>query len=495
MLQDQYRESSKIQNEYKKLLRAWEIELSSNPSTDIKKSRISKSEHIQFTLMHLFNGYLDQIWTDSQNMLQCAQVWTSQSAEPHPSDAVFTMNILGLHLMKQSLRTRQEFFKIVDELNGISSINNDEIESVISSSDSTISQEFLVEEQPGPEHEFVDLEKYNSRYKNKSNDNSQPNFNYYDSIVESPLLLKKNSSRSISSSLKLVDSYNKPFRLISSPSTPTIGNKYSDTSCCPQSFQPACNYNVYYPRNEGVGQRHALSCHFCSEPVPLKKSFSFDNFPVSQHSSTYSTEGDERDDCSSFEIASFYYNSGSDNEEDIIERELLLEKPIDVMREKCQLLNNSEPNDESTKIEIVAGDYDSLSSSIIHYDIETKEIKKNKLKRNRQVVREIFYSSSTNSSQSTTYSPVPSDSYDTSMTSIQSEDQEPKISNEENTKSPASLSKNKLTSFMKKFIERKIAKTETKNSTTAHDIKISKLHLRNIFSSSRKQKKATHFHY
>lgn len=490
MLQDQYRESSKIENEYKKLLKAWEVELSSNPSTDIKKSKISKSEHIQFTLMHLFNGYLDQIWTDSQNMLQCAQAWTSQGEEPYPSNAIFTMNILGLHLMKQSLRTRQEFFKIVDELNGISSIGN-ENESLLSSSDSTISQDYLLT-QSSDIHQYVDLEKCDYEKLNYG----QPHFSYCDSS-ESPLLEKNNSDDPSSQSLF---SSNRPFRLTSSPSTPTIAKHWSDESQCTQSFSPVCNYDVYYPKNEGVDSNHILSCRFCSEPLPIQRSLSADNLQPHQHSTAYSTEvdDDERDDCSSFEIASFYYNSGSDDEVDIMERELLLKKPANIMREKYQLPLSTTTSTSigSSKIEIpTIADNNSTSSSIIHYDIETKEIKKIKIKRNRRMIRKRLETTSTNSSQST-YSPMSTNSSnDTDVTSIDAEERvKTDVVSDNNTKSSTkSLSINKIAFFIKKISKvGNEAEIKSKGSNiNLHKIsdssKRNMLNFHNLFSSSRKK--------
>ncbi|CEI87523.1 hypothetical protein RMCBS344292_01934 [Rhizopus microsporus] len=90
-----------VETEYKKLQSDW---------TSLNTVSLN-SPNLLFVL---FSNYLSQIWTDAQSMLQCAQFWQSIIVQGHDlTHLVQTMNSLGLHLMKQSLQTRQEMLNIV----------------------------------------------------------------------------------------------------------------------------------------------------------------------------------------------------------------------------------------------------------------------------------------------------------------------------------------------------------------------------------------------
>lgn len=396
MLQDQFRESSRIENEYKKLLTAWELELSTNPSTDIKKTKINKSEHIQFNLMQLFNGYLDQIWKDSQTMLQCAQAWSSESAGIYARDAIFTVNILGLHFMKQSLQTRQELFSIVDQFNP-TSFGNGKFHQVIKSVscvllDSNIisEQEYNIDQQ---KHIINDLDQ---RENSESNITIKCSERELDNYFEFPATNESSANSSVSIAL------DRPIKLTSSPSTPTISQDWSfaETDQCTNSFSPACNYGRYYPtiakdENNGTAQ-HKLSCHFCQETIPLKKSFSVDNIYSLQQNllntvtddeegSTSEIEEEERRgyySSSGFDITSlYYYIDSEEDEEDIMERELLLAKDdggVETIRHKY-LLTGDGNTEDSLKIEICDDQFSGSSTSssiIIQYDSTLKKLRK-----------------------------------------------------------------------------------------------------------------------
>lgn len=383
MLTDQYRKFETIENEHKTLLKAWEYEISKNPTIDTKKSKISKAEHIQFTLMHLFNSYLNQTWADSQNMLQYAEAQKNMN-ELYPSDSNFYSNIVGLHLMKQSLQTRQELFRIADDLKDIPSSNNDTDESVCSSPNSIMSQGLHASQKDEKkEHMFFNLSQYNESYRTTI-DCPKTFDSYFELTSDKDTADKTAFTDSVSS----IDS-NRPIRLTSSPSTPTISSHWADQYSCSQNFSPACNYTTYFPRIDDNDIDHKLSCHFCQEALPLKKSFSVENLNSFQQNLLNTTDDEsekEEDDNSSFEIASFYYNSDSDNQADVIEREELLKRCNNSsISEKYQLLSDTEG---SLKIEIEQNSNSSTSSSIIHYDSKSKQIKKNKISRCRQPVYE-----------------------------------------------------------------------------------------------------------
>ncbi|CAO3619919.1 unnamed protein product [Mucor hiemalis] len=376
MLQDQYRESSKIENEYGKLLQAWDHELSSNPTTDIKKLKINRSEHIQFTLMHLFSGYLDQIWTDSQNMLRCAQAWSSQNTETLPSDAIYTMNILSLHLMKQSLLTRQEFFRIVDELNGVSF----ETESHFSASDSTISEEFTISHPAFYNHGYVDLEKETLKTDRDFHRDA------YNMECYEPFLAKdKNEVNSAPDSIKPnkfvtpVKSSDSKFKSVidtDMPKVPLYTRRY--------------NNEVHNVHNEQDNHDHKMPSHFRQDPLLLKKRSSSISVQSMKYNVIQSTddEYDKQEDIKSFGIASYYYNSESDDDGDIVEREFLIERPIVPIGE-----TNTAGGRMKTAIKV--NSCNSSSSSIMHYDVKTKQIKSNKSGKSKQTVHQRHDSSST----------------------------------------------------------------------------------------------------
>lgn len=327
MLQDEYREHRKIDNEYQKLLLSWNNEQLNNPSTNIKRSKINKSEHAQFTLIHLFNDYLNQIWSDSQSMVQCAEAWAIQTTELNPTESAFTMNIHGLHLMKQSLRKRQQLFRIVDELNNIYFVENKKLyESLCSSSDFTISQEYSTQK---------NLQKSDIQ-KTECDLTIQKDFEYFD----------------LEPNIKKIDSEPKrTVRLISSPSTPTISSFWEEGSPCSHNFTPACNFSTYFPREDDT---HKLSCHFCQEVIPLKKSFSVENLNSFQQgiSNITDDEGSSgNEEGSSYDISSLYRYSKGDYQTDIEEREILLEdNDWASISKKCQHVNDTEDS-QKTEIE------------------------------------------------------------------------------------------------------------------------------------------------
>jgi hypothetical protein len=432
MLQDQFREYSKIENEYRKLLIAWELELSVKPSTDIKKLKINRSEHIQFRLMHLFNGYLDQIWKDSQNMLQFGQEWTNQSDGLYPTDDIFSINILGLHLMKQSLLKRQELFSIVAELNGKRDIAD--TLSRHSSDSSRLSQDLYAYKRDQQKHIFTDLDQ--QEFVSHTTINcSDKDFDSYFDIPENKCAddFSDNSSVSLAS--------NRRIRLRNSPSTPTISQDWTtEANPCTYNFAPACNYSAYYPKNKiesntDEATQHKLSCHFCQETLPLRKSFSVDNLHSLQQNLLNTTTDDEEegegkeDSCSSFEIASVYYYSESEDEEVEIERELLIEKDDSIAernRGKYELL--SESTDDSTKIEIYHYCGSSSSSSpIIHYESASKEFKRNEVKRCPKLIYGRIELSPTCSSQSTSSSDDDSSGDDNTKNSKNRTEPSPKL--------------------------------------------------------------------
>ncbi|GAN03500.1 hypothetical protein MAM1_0042d02955 [Mucor ambiguus] len=314
-----------IEHEYQKLKCAWEQQ---RYDSKLQKQETKYHSHnnMQFTLMHLFHGYLNQIWMDSQNMLQCAQSWDNG---PHQKDAAFTMNILGLHLMKQSLKTRQELFHIVDEAS-------------------------------------------------HSHDT------------------KPARASSTTSSCSIPSYFQKPVKLSSSPSTPTINNAgamdphwqlESATTTCKHAFTPGSNYPSYFP--EELVQ--STSCHFCHEKLGgLKKSFSADHFSTlaSQISSEETTTSSSSDDEDSYDEVQAVYQCCNDDtsnnnsafdlesiEEDMLaSRKLLIQEDDDDEEDegnfnyqqkllKYQLICSSELH-ESSKLELEDDDdHASVSSS------------------------------------------------------------------------------------------------------------------------------------
>lgn len=367
MLTDQLRETETIENEHRKLIEAWEYELSRNSVPDIKGSKIFKSDHMVYS----FNAYLNKIWDDSQNMVQYEEQSQKQSMnEPYSTDSIFYTNIVALHLMKQSLQTRQEFFRVVDGCKDLFlSIDAEELE--YSSSDSTVSQD-INNFQKDQKNEPTELNSTTSKCLNALE-------NYHQ---HTPSLNTLNTMGFPESTPPI--GLNKPTRLTSSPSTPVISCHRTGQYSCSQNFSPGCNYSTYFPRIDDDAADHKLSCHFCQEALPLKKSFSVEDLNSFRELYATDDESEKEDhDDSSFEIASFYYNS--DNQDEVIEREELLEKCHGYsISEKYQLLSDTEG---SLKVEIDQ-DNNSVSSSIIHYDGKSKQIKKNKIKRYRPPVYE-----------------------------------------------------------------------------------------------------------
>lgn len=218
-----------VEQEYQKLRFAWEQQLH-----DPKKHKQETHRHhdnVQFTLMHLFQSYLNQVWTDSQNMLQCAQSWSNDS---HQKDAAFTMNILGLHLMKQSLRTRQELFHIVNEASN-----------------------------------HIEL----TRAPSTTSSCSIPS--YY----QTPVKLSSSPSTPTINNTSNADNY----------------WQHESATTCKHAFTPGSNYPSYFPL-ELEQNTSCPFCH--EKLVRLKKSFSADNFCTltSQISSEEATSSSSDED-------------------------------------------------------------------------------------------------------------------------------------------------------------------------------------------------------
>lgn len=226
--------------EQQKLENGWQDGLSSLLPFEVNISN-KKVESALSSLIHLFDEYMTQVWTDSQSMLQSSKQFDSYRNSLSPRDESFSLHILGLQLMKQSLRTRKEFLYIVNEIQNFSDMHHD-------SSDYTEYDDSATQEE---EVEVVD------------------NIYQQDSV----------SITSSINSLSLSPNYNRPFRLISSPSSPAIGSAWSATkeeeNICAHNFKPASNYMIYYAPNAEA--RHSTLCHLCKQNIALKKSLSADN--------------------------------------------------------------------------------------------------------------------------------------------------------------------------------------------------------------------------
>ncbi|CAO3648422.1 unnamed protein product [Mucor fragilis] len=305
-----------VEHEYQKLKCAWEQQLYNNTKTQKQETQYHH-DNVQFTVMHLFHGYLNQIWMDSQNMLQCAQSWNN---DPDQKDAAFTMNILGLHLMKQSLRTRQELFHIVDEAS-----NNQDTEPARAPSAAS----------------------------------SCSVSSYYQMPV-------KLSSSPSTPTIHNAGAMEPHWQLD------------SITTACKHAFTPGSNYASYFPAE----LEQNTSCHFCHEKVVrLKKSFSADHFSALA-SQTSSSDSSSDDDASGDEVQAVYQYCNDDTsnnnstldlesiEEDVLASEKLLlqddqdEGNCNYKQKllKYQLIRNDELH-ESSKLELDEDDHVSVSSS------------------------------------------------------------------------------------------------------------------------------------
>ncbi|KAG1473460.1 hypothetical protein G6F56_000940 [Rhizopus delemar] len=239
--------------EYKKLLSAWDSMDHSN-SSDL--------------LLQLFSSYLNHIWIESQNMLHCAQYWqTAQTDMLNFSDAVQTMNSLGLHLMKQSIQTRQDLMNLIQR------IQTDDKDTFYSAS-SISKHEKLAE----------------TLYKSPS-----------ESIRDMNMEQSLNGSKSL-------------IRLIRSPSAPI--QRLSETYYSFQDILPACQYNTFI--SEGSNDR----CQLCRDHSLLKRSYSSEDFQthlddvLSDNSSDIYLDDDDDDDDKYMAKKSEIYtqNTFSENE-------------------------------------------------------------------------------------------------------------------------------------------------------------------------------------
>ncbi|KAG2198989.1 hypothetical protein INT47_013173 [Mucor saturninus] len=344
ILADQHIRTETIKNEHKRLMIAWDFEISRNSIPDMKRFNISNLEH----MVHLFNNHLNQIWDDSQGMLKYEEHPKSENAKENSSaDAVFCTNIVALNLMRQSIHTRQAFFQIVDGTNNFLGNSNNEVsESFLS--DSTVSQDLKdFKEDRKNERVLMNFEQPDEHNLTRIDHSDMPK-------SQIQFVPKRDSPRSMNF-VKPASSINlgRPIRLTSSPSTPIISSNCTSQFSCSQNFSPACNYSSYFPRMDDIDFDHKLSCYFCQEALPLKKSFSVQD--MNSFRQNYTTDDDsekEYHDDSSFEIASFYYNS--DNEDEVIEREELLEKYQDsTLSEKYQIPNDTEDGVENQYIDMV----------------------------------------------------------------------------------------------------------------------------------------------
>jgi hypothetical protein len=108
VLLPQHPHDPSVEKEYETLIRAWKYQLIDNiPTTP-------NTDYIRFAWMRLMDHYLDQQWLDSKQMLQCAQAWSARD-ELSLSEAVHSMNILGLKSMQRSLDARQELLQVLGD--------------------------------------------------------------------------------------------------------------------------------------------------------------------------------------------------------------------------------------------------------------------------------------------------------------------------------------------------------------------------------------------
>lgn len=344
-----------VELEYQKLKCAWEQQRYDTKSQK-QETQYHPHDTVQFTLMHLFHGYLNQIWMDSQNMLQCAQAWNNDT---HQKDAAFTMNILGLHLMKQSLRTRQELFHIVDQ---VSSNSQDAVPARASSTTSSCSVA-----------------------------------SYYQLPV-------KLSSSPSTPTIQNAGSMDPHWQLD------------SVTTTCKHAFTPGSNYPSYFP----VELEQNTSCHFCHEKlVGLKKSFSADHFSTlasqisseeATTSSSSSSDGEDgvgtqavyecfHDDTSSNTYSAF--DLESIDEDMLASRKLLVQDDDEEDEGNCnyqqklltyQLIRSSELH-ESSKLEVADEDDGQASVSSSGTTMEELRMKRSTISNN--LLHERIDSSST----------------------------------------------------------------------------------------------------
>ncbi|CAO3684035.1 unnamed protein product [Rhizopus stolonifer] len=237
--------------EYKKLLSAWDSMNHSNSPN---------------LLLQLFSSYLNHIWIESQNMLHCAQYWqTAQTDMLNFSDAVQTMNSLGLHLMKQSIQTRQDLMNLIQH------IESDDKDTFYSAS-------------PLSKHEKLAETLHKS-----------PSESIRDMNMEQPL----NGSKSF-------------IRLMRSPSAPT--QRLSGTYYSFQDILPACQYNTFI--SEGSNGK----CQLCRGHSLLKRSYSSEDFQthlddmLSDNSSDIYLDDDDDDKYMTKESEIYTQNILSENE-------------------------------------------------------------------------------------------------------------------------------------------------------------------------------------
>ncbi|CEP07178.1 hypothetical protein [Parasitella parasitica] len=328
-----------IENEYEKLQAAWKQQL--DEMEGLQAQQVSNhDDNVHFTLMHLFHSYLNQIWIDSQNMLQCAQSWNNDT---NPKDAAFTINLLGLHLMKQSLKTRQELFHIA--------VVNDEAS--LGAISTTATEATRKSSSPPPRR------------------------------------------RSLSSPIcSLLLSSRWSVKLTSSPSTPTIstwcaalGYGQDDTATgCKHAFVPGSKYSLYFPA-ESNDNDTSLACHPCYEKLPFKKSFSADDFCAltSQTSSTFSDNNNSSSSSSNSETESLAddmlaskkllvsEHDVNDNDVYNYQEKLLKYQLISELQESSNKVEIDDSEDQaSLSSDTAAGDAAAGSSCSISADLEPK---------------------------------------------------------------------------------------------------------------------------
>ncbi|KAI7906411.1 uncharacterized protein BX663DRAFT_483157 [Cokeromyces recurvatus] len=98
-----------VEDGYEALIQEWKTQLVNQQLT-----APPSYDYVRLTWMRLMDHYLDQHWLDSKQMLQCAQVWSTRDSI-HISEAVYTMNILGLKFMKRSLDARKELLQALGD--------------------------------------------------------------------------------------------------------------------------------------------------------------------------------------------------------------------------------------------------------------------------------------------------------------------------------------------------------------------------------------------
>jgi hypothetical protein len=222
-----------------------------------KWQQTNLQEHQLNLIPSLFNTFLQDLWVESENMMDLFM------ADPAVSSTIMQDYIFKQ--MKGFLCTRQRFYELLET-------QDKPIEYTISPVVSLLTESTISDPYTSCSERSSDLD-------------------------STPLLTSHPSTSSISIQERIKENKEQSDtirpKLSPSPSTPTLGKSYT-SSCCDGHFLPACNYLSYYP-NENNNNRTGEMCHFCDELItpPLKKSFSMDDFsnrPLDDDSSCYTSD-------------------------------------------------------------------------------------------------------------------------------------------------------------------------------------------------------------